>query len=58
MNTETQVANVPPRNTGKRVASDFPDDIRGIGDQVAGLTLVQARELVQYIERVHGIKLS
>jgi large subunit ribosomal protein L7/L12 len=36
--------------------AEYPDDIREIGDQIANLTLIQAVELSQYLEQVHGIK--
>lgn len=52
--TMTQVAGSPPNNTNKSIAADYPDDIRALGDQIADLTVLQAHELAQYLEKVHG----
>lgn len=37
-------------------ATAFADDIKTIGDKIAGLTLLQAKALGDYLEEVHGIK--
>lgn len=34
----------------------YADDIKGLGDQIVGLTLIQAKSLADYLENVHGIK--
>ncbi len=34
----------------------YADDIKGLGDQIVGLTLIQAKNLADYLENVHGIK--
>ena len=36
--------------------TEFSDDSKVLGDKIAGLTLLQARELADYLEEVHGIK--
>lgn len=36
--------------------TEFSDDSKELGDKIAGLTLLQARELADYLEEVHGIK--
>ena len=37
-------------------ATTYADDIKGLGDQIVGLTLIQAKNLADYLENVHGIK--
>ena len=34
----------------------FSDDIKAIGDKIVGLTLLQAKELGDYLKDVHGIE--
>ncbi|QDU64032.1 50S ribosomal protein L7/L12 [Planctomycetes bacterium Pan216] len=34
----------------------FSDDIKGLGDQLVGLTVLQAKELKDYLSDVHGIE--
>ena len=34
----------------------FSDDIKALGDQIVGLTLLQAKELGDYLKDVHGIE--
>ena len=34
----------------------FSEDIKAIGDQIVGLTLMQAKELGDYLKEVHGIE--
>ncbi|WP_298859325.1 50S ribosomal protein L7/L12 [uncultured Gimesia sp.] len=36
--------------------TEFSDDSKALGDKIAGLTLLQARELADYLDEVHGIK--
>jgi large subunit ribosomal protein L7/L12 len=36
--------------------ADFPAEIKGLGDQLVKLTLIQAKQLGDYLENVHGIK--
>ncbi|MGL4460722.1 MAG: 50S ribosomal protein L7/L12 [Planctomycetia bacterium] len=36
--------------------ADFPSDLRELGDKIVGLTLLQANQLKNYLEDVHGIK--
>jgi hypothetical protein len=53
MNTLSQLS--PPNNNGgKNIGADFPDDIRDLGDRIANLTMLQAKELSDYLE-VQGI---
>ena len=35
---------------------EFSEDAKKLGDQIAGLTLKEAKELGDYLEDVHGIK--
>ena len=35
---------------------EFSDDAKQLGDQIAGLTLKQAKEISDYLEQEHGIK--
>lgn len=37
-------------------AKEFSADAKELGDKIAGLTLVQAKEVVDYLEDAHGIK--
>ncbi|MCF7958489.1 MAG: 50S ribosomal protein L7/L12 [Phycisphaerae bacterium] len=37
-------------------AKTFSDDIKAIGDQIVGLTLLQAKDLGDYLKEVHGIE--
>ena len=34
----------------------FSDDIKALGDKIVGLTLMQAKELGDYLKEVHGIE--
>jgi len=34
----------------------FSNDIKDLGDKIVALTLLQAKELADYLEQVHGIK--
>ncbi|MBN1437585.1 MAG: 50S ribosomal protein L7/L12 [Sedimentisphaerales bacterium] len=34
----------------------FSDDIKALGDKIVGLTLLQAKELGDYLKEVHGIE--
>ena len=36
--------------------TEFGEETKVLGDKIAGLTLLQARELADYLEEVHGIK--
>ena len=35
---------------------EVAEELKGLGDQIAGLTLKQAKELCDYLEDAHGIK--
>lgn len=35
---------------------EVAEELKGLGDQIAGLTLKQAKELCDYLENEHGIK--
>jgi large subunit ribosomal protein L7/L12 len=37
-------------------ARTFSDDIKKLGDQIVGLTLLQAKELGDYLKEAHGIE--
>ncbi len=37
-------------------ATTYADDIKNIGDKIVGLTLIEAKNLADYLENVHGIK--
>jgi large subunit ribosomal protein L7/L12 len=37
-------------------ATTYADEIKGIGDKIVGLTLLEAKNLADYLENVHGIK--
>ncbi|MHC4877174.1 MAG: 50S ribosomal protein L7/L12 [Planctomycetota bacterium] len=36
--------------------AEFSDATKTLGDQIAGLTLLEAKSLADYLENVHGIK--
>ena len=36
--------------------TEFGEETKELGDKIAGLTLLQAKELADYLEEVHGIK--
>jgi len=36
--------------------TDYPDDIRVIGDKIAGLTCAEAQELNEYLKYTYGIE--
>jgi large subunit ribosomal protein L7/L12 len=36
--------------------AEFSDATKALGDQIAGLTLLEAKSLADYLEEVHGIK--
>lgn len=38
------------------VAVEFSDITKDLGDKIAGLTLLEAKSLADYLEEVHGIK--
>lgn len=35
---------------------NWSEEIKGIGDKIVGLTLMQAKELADYLKEVHGIE--
>ena len=37
-------------------AKSFSDDIKSLGDQIVGLTLLQAKDLADYLKEEHGIE--
>ncbi len=37
-------------------AKEFAKDIKDLGDKIVGLTLLQARDLADYLKEVHGIE--
>jgi large subunit ribosomal protein L7/L12 len=37
-------------------AKTFSDDIKSLGDKIVALTLLQAKELADYLKDVHGIE--
>ena len=37
-------------------ARNWTDDVKAIGDKIVGLTLMQAKELADYLKEVHGIE--
>ena len=56
LDIETQTAMQPPKQPpNKKIATGFPDDIREIGERIANLTLLQAKELFDYLNCVYGI---
>lgn len=57
---ELMTAGQPPNNVDKFTASaaDFPDDIREIGDAISALTLLEAKELVNYLQKEHKINFT
>lgn len=34
----------------------FPEEIKGLGDKIVGLTLLEAKNLTDYLKDVHGIE--
>jgi large subunit ribosomal protein L7/L12 len=36
--------------------AEYSAEIKGIGDKIVGLTLLEAKNLADYLENVHGIK--
>lgn len=38
------------------MSREFSDQIKQLGDQIVGLTLMQAKELADYLKEVHGIE--
>ncbi len=49
---ETQIQMQPPRNNNGgsvATASDFPDDIVELGDQIAALSRQEAKQLLDYL---------
>ena len=54
---KTQISLVPPRNIDNSFAcaDDWSDEIRELGDQIANLTLGEARQLSLYL-KTFGIK--
>ena len=41
---------------GTATATEFDSSTKELGDQLVGLTLLQAKSLTDYLEEVHGIK--
>ena len=37
-------------------ATEFDSQTKELGDKIVGLTLLQAKQVVDYLEQVHGIK--
>lgn len=42
--------------TEEATEKTYSDDIKALGDQIVGLTLLQAKELGDYLKDVHGIE--
>ena len=42
--------------TEEAIEKTYSDDIKAMGDQIVGLTLLQAKELGDYLKDVHGIE--
>ncbi|MEN6306287.1 MAG: 50S ribosomal protein L7/L12, partial [Anaerohalosphaeraceae bacterium] len=38
------------------MSREFSDQIKQLGDQIVALTLMQAKELADYLKEVHGIE--
>tara|TARA_E500000305_G_C3992253_1_gene222625 strand:+ start:38 stop:526 length:489 start_codon:yes stop_codon:yes gene_type:complete len=36
--------------------TEFSEETKGLGDQIVGLTLLQAKQLADYLKEVHGIE--
>ncbi|WP_417385172.1 50S ribosomal protein L7/L12 [Gimesia sp.] len=36
--------------------TEFGEETKELGDKIAGLTLLQAKDLAEYLDQVHGIK--
>ena len=43
--------------TAKEAAKEFSAEIKKLGDEIVKLTLMQAKELGDYLKEVHGIYL-
>ena len=43
-------------STAEETTVEYDDAIKSMGDQIVGLTLLQAKSLSDYLEQVHGIK--
>ena len=54
---DTQSEIGSPPSGGTAVATGFPDDLKALGDQIAGLTLKQASGLLEVLAE-HGIEPS
>lgn len=50
MNLQTILSPPPPSNWGgTATCNDYPDYIKQLGDQIAGLTLLEGQELIEYL---------
>ena len=45
-----------PLRLSLRKMAEFSDDIKKLGDQIAGLTLMQAKQLADYLKQEYGIE--
>lgn len=56
----TQTSMSPPNNnSGGVICAGFADDeVSEIGDRIANLTLLEAKELSEYLTEIHGIALA
>ncbi|QDU81756.1 50S ribosomal protein L7/L12 [Polystyrenella longa] len=43
-------------STAEETTVEYDDSIKSLGDQIVGLTLLQAKSLSDYLENEHGIK--
>lgn len=54
--TENQASQTPPPTGGTTVATGFPDEIKSLGDIIAGLTVKEAVDLGGYLKDSYGIE--
>lgn len=52
----TEEAKTTDEATTTETTKVFSDDIKAIGDQIVGLTLLQAKDLGDYLKEVYGIE--
>lgn len=57
--TQTSAAGQgPPKTPPVATATDFPDNIEAIGDQLAALTVADAAVLQKYLAERYGLTIS
>lgn len=57
LKTQTSADLTPPANP-PRVATEWPDNVRDIGDRIGALRPAEVKELIEYFKEKYGIEIT